>query len=96
MKSSNLMLILVAFSLIWITGCGGCNSQSEEVAVSQSEEQEEDNGEESTPTSLKEAMNEVQQAMKELNNGEEVVVVDFRELKKLMPERLLGYKRNLS
>ncbi|GAB5551086.1 MAG: hypothetical protein Sapg2KO_06770 [Saprospiraceae bacterium] len=37
--------------------------------------------------------NAISQAMKQLNNGEEVDAVDFRELKALLPERLAGMKR---
>lgn len=45
------------------------------------------------PANIQDAMNQVQDAMKQLNDGEEVEVVNFRELQKLLPEKFNGYER---
>jgi hypothetical protein len=52
-----------------------------------------DEGYNSDPKNLQEAMQNAKQAMKDLQGGEQVEVVPFRELQALLPEKLAGFER---
>lgn len=52
-----------------------------------------DEGYNSDPKNLQEAMQNAQKAIKDLQGGEQVEVVPFRELQELLPEKLAGYER---
>jgi hypothetical protein len=52
-----------------------------------------DEGYNSDPKNLQEAMQNAKQAMKDLQGGEQVEVVPFRELQELLPEKLAGFER---
>lgn len=90
-RLSFLLLLLAALSL---TACGGSSNESaendtaEETAAAASSSADSESDE---PESITEAMNEAQKALQE--SGATKEVVNFRELKKLLPESMMGMER---
>ena len=78
------------FSVLWclllgalLTTCGGDSEAPAETPETSNE----------APQSVAEAMQEVEKAVEQMNDGKAVEVIDFRELKALLPQRLLGMER---
>ena len=98
-KNCSLVLFLCFTLLAFTTNCNNSNQESE------SEESEEIDTEESNDISinindekinvsgLQDAVKNMEEALSESTNGEKVEVVDFRKLKELLPEKLLGMER---
>ena len=96
MKLKDLSFLFGCLILLFMSGCFGCNQQDEvdvEESTSSVESNSNANSESDNPANLDDALAQVKNAVQELNNGEEVEVVDFRDLKKRMPEKLLGLDR---
>jgi hypothetical protein len=90
----NVLIFLITLSCLLMYGCGG-NTETTETS---SETTTNPSGEESSsvtingePKTVDEAMGEVRKALQ--GDGELKEVVDFRELKKLLPERVLKMDR---
>lgn len=84
---------LIAFSLgLTLFACSGGSKEktnqeeaaAEEAANAVSENQ---------PANLQDAMQQAQDAMRNLNGGKQVEPINFRELQELLPEELAGYER---
>ncbi|MCO6476223.1 MAG: hypothetical protein J5I94_06365 [Phaeodactylibacter sp.] len=88
MTSRKLIIALFALSSLFYLGCGSSSSEENQNAQASAEEA---GGSSSEPKSIGEAMDEMQKAMQ--GDGEKKEVVDFRELKKLLPEDLAGMER---
>ena len=87
MKSKVLLFAAVA-TLFWM-GCMGGDSSSD----SDSNEPfttNSDNSENDEPDNVADAVNQMQDALKEMNDGKEVEVVNFRDLKELLPNKIAG------
>lgn len=69
-----------------LTACGGGSE-----APAENVREAEASGEE--PQSVAEAMKKVEEAVGQMNEGKAAEVMDFRELKALLPERLIGLER---
>ena len=97
----NMKNFLFLFAILCMTVAPACssdnstgNSDSDNTENnSDSESNASSDSENDKPASIQDAMNQVQDAMKQLNDGEEVEVVNFRELQKMMPEKVDGYER---
>ncbi len=89
MKMKNkLYFLLLAFS-IFFTACGGGNQEK----ASEPERETTTAIDDDSGNELTDAMKKVQESVEKLKDGEAVEVVDFRELRDLLPERLAGMKR---
>ncbi len=88
MTSRKLIIAFFAFSTLLYLGCG---SSSGEGSQNGQDPAEEAGGVSAEPGSIGEAMDEMQKALQ--GDGEKKEVVDFRELKKLLPEKLAGMER---
>lgn len=92
---------LFLFAILCMTVAPACSSDSSTgdsdsgntENISESESNASSETENDEPASVQEAMKMAQDAIKQLNDGKEVKVVNFRELQALMPERLDGYVR---
>ena len=87
MKSKVLLLAAVA-TLFWM-GCMGGDSSSD----SDSNEPfttNSDNSSNDEPDNVADAVNQMQDALKEMNDGKEIEVVNFRDLKELLPKKIAG------
>lgn len=92
-KLFNLLLMLAMIALV---ACGGGSdstdnneSDAEESSISSSSSS--DNNTDGEPKNLQEAMSEVKKVMEENGGGKEVV--NFRDLKELLPESMMGMER---
>lgn len=94
--------MLLAFTLLLMTVAFACSSDSNtsnnspdntEEASTGGSDGASTNADEDSPGSIQDAMKQAEDAMKQLNGGKEVEVVNFRELQKLIPEKLDGYAR---
>lgn len=83
-----LVLLTIPF---WLVSCSGGSNEKEPDQAEETTSASPDHADGSEE--LSEAMKMVQESVKQLNNGEEVEVVDFRKLKELMPEKLAGMER---
>lgn len=88
MTSKKLIIAFLCLSFALFQGCGG-SSQEENKA--QQGATEDANGPSGDPQDMEEAMNEVQKALQ--GDGAKKEVVDFRQLKALLPEKLVGLER---
>ena len=100
MKKSVLIVGLLVCVAVWLGGCGKSSDEEDmERAAKQMEEAAEKMAEAGKKMGEKmgqgvEDMTEALKMMgKALSGGEEVEPVDFRKLKKLLPEKLAGMKR---
>ncbi len=93
---------LKAFSLAFISlllfNCGGGSDQNESEENESNEEKEEGisiniNDENVNVSSLKDALENMEKTLSESADEEKVEVVDFRKLKDMLPETLIGLKR---
>lgn len=83
MTTKRFLVMAMGLIALLFMGCGG---SGQEAAGSESE-----GGSQSEPKNLSEAMDEVQKALD--GDGEAKEVVDFRELKKMLPEKVVGMER---
>lgn len=91
MTNQKLIIAFAGLCVFLYLGCGGCSQEGKtEEAAGQAESREEGGGS-GEPQNLQEAMEEVQKALE--GAGEAKEVVDFRELKALLPESLAGLSR---
>jgi hypothetical protein len=90
MKRNFLFFALAATSLFFFTACLNFSSNDSEEDTTTSSSSSSTTSTDSEPENLADAMNKVQEAMKEVNNGEEVEVVNFRELKEMLPDKAAG------
>ncbi|MEZ4917567.1 MAG: hypothetical protein R2792_00555 [Saprospiraceae bacterium] len=93
MKIVQQVLLLLFFSIF--TACGSDDSQNNSSGNSYAEEQSERSSSEQnnlkdTPKNMEEALRQVKDQMKDLQQSEPV---NFRELQALLPESLAGYER---
>lgn len=89
MITKKIIAIGLGLSIFFFAGCGGCGSSGNDSA--NATEQGSEGGTQDEPQSVQEAMNEVRDALQ--GDGKTVEVVDFRELKALLPDELAGMKR---
>ncbi len=87
-----LILPTILLGLIFFTGCANSSNESTEEDTTVEETANLDDGD-AAITGMQDAMKKMEESIKSMNDGEEVEVVDFRELKKLLPERLAGLNR---
>ena len=100
-KYLNLVLFIGVATLFFTTGCtssGENENKDPEQAEIETEDSDDDisiniNDEEINLKGLQDAMKNVEKAFSENADGEKVEVVDFRELKELLPENLIGMER---
>lgn len=92
MTTQKLIIACLSFCFLFWQGCGG-SSGTEGNAKDASGQSAAENGGGASgePKNIEEAMSEVQKALQ--GDGEKKEVVDFRELKKLLPEKLAGLER---
>ncbi len=77
-----------------LTACGGsAESATESSSASETTSSAEETPSEDPAERMAKAAGEMQEAMKKMNKGEEVEVVDFREMKKVLPESMIGLPR---
>lgn len=88
MTNQKLIIFLFALSLFAFQGCGGCSGAEDNAGQ---ETTEEAGGSSSEPKDIADAVNDMQKALQ--GDGEKKEVVNFRELKKLLPESLAGMER---
>ena len=88
MTNKKLIIACIGLGAFLYLGCGGSSSESSNTEETVSEES---GGPSDEPKDIQEAMNEVQKALQ--GDGEKKEVVDFRELKKLLPEKIAGMER---
>ena len=91
------------FLLVLFLGISGCWSNANSDSVIEEEEtttndDEDDvsvkiNDEEVSISGIKNALKDIEKSLSDSEDGEPVEVVNFRELKKLLPERLIGMER---
>ncbi|MCB9035274.1 MAG: hypothetical protein H6557_01510 [Lewinellaceae bacterium] len=91
MTNKKLIIACIGLGAFLYLGCGGSSSESSNTEETVSEES---GGPSDEPKDIQEAMNEVQKASE--GDGEKKEVVDFRELKKLLPEKIAGMERTHS
>jgi hypothetical protein len=89
MKRNFLFFALTAISLFFFTACLNFSSNDSEEDTTEASTSS-STSTDSEPENLADAMNKVQEAMKEVNNGEEVEVVNFRDLKEMLPDKAAG------
>lgn len=82
---------MVVFSLILSSCSGGSDKQTEDVPKEKLTTK--DGETKDAPTNMKEAMKDMEKAIKKIENSERVEPVNFRELKKLLPEEFANLKR---
>jgi major membrane immunogen (membrane-anchored lipoprotein) len=90
MKKSYLSIILLS-ALILLWGCG--KSGENEPADENKTETSEDSGEKTGIKGLDDFVDNMKEMEKNMKEGKAVEVVDFRELKALLPEEVEGMKR---
>lgn len=88
MTTQKSVLTGLSLCVFLFVGCGGSGSQDKESTAAE----QSPGGVQDEPQSVEEAMNQVQKALQ--GEGKAVEVVDFRELKALLPEELAGLKRS--
>ena len=97
MKTTFLSLLLfasLALTLPSCIGCGGFGANTEDNSEASTDDDNNDNsGSDGGAQNLNEAANQVQEAMKQLNNGEKVEVINFRDLKEFLPDKLAGVSK---
>jgi len=82
----HLILISSVLLLLALMSCGG----GSEAPAEAPQETETVSGD---PQSIGEAMKKVEQAVEQMNEGNTTEVIDFRVLKALLPEQLIGMER---
>lgn len=82
--------ILLSLSL-FLLACSNDPGQSS--GNSSDENQSTTSSSSDEPKNLQDAMKQMEEAVKNVQGGEKVEVVSFRELQELMPEKLNGYNR---
>lgn len=93
MNSKIILLLITLFSFVFMN-CGG---NSSETANDVTENQENASGNSAdAPKTIADAMKEAEKTMNELQGGEAKPVINFRELKEMLPEKLAGMKRESS
>lgn len=96
MKNFLFFLTLMAMTTLMACSSDKGNQQAagDDTESSTSNDSNADNGSnDGSPASIQDAMQQAKDAMKQLNDGKEVEVVNFRDLQELMPEKLNGYER---
>jgi hypothetical protein len=91
MKKLAIVSTLFPLFVLLFSACG-----SDKKADEQTSETTQQTGEEGSTetTDLTSTIKEAQEALSQLQSGQNGEVVDFRELKELLPENLAGMKRN--
>ncbi len=93
----NLLLLFVWAFLALLAACSSDGThQKEDGSPTENNSissQSDKNSGKDAPANIQEAMEQVQDAVKKMNNGEQVEVVSFRKLQELMPENLNAYER---
>ncbi len=79
----NTSLYALAFLLFLFPACSSDSSAGEAEEQTRQEE----------PTSPSDAVKQMEKAVEQMKSGKEIEVVDFRELKELMPNKLAGAKQ---
>ncbi|MCF8246884.1 MAG: hypothetical protein K9J37_17960 [Saprospiraceae bacterium] len=95
MKKS-ISALLFLFAMIFLANCSGNKEEKEQASqetAASTAESENTSSTSSEPANMAEAMKQAQDAMKNINGGEEVKTVNFRSLQELLPESLGGYSR---
>lgn len=82
------ILLLVLANLSW--ACGGSESESMDAAEQETSSETNDGNEDGTPANLQDAMSQVKDALDKAGMGQTAEPVNFRELKKLIPEEISG------
>lgn len=83
----NIPFLFALVILFGLTACGGNaaeGDQTEETTTTSSSAE---------PENLQDAMKQAEEAMKNLQNGQQTEPVNFRELQELLPEKLAGFER---
>jgi len=95
MKNSTwLFILLLGMSFAACSGDAKENKNDEENSTSATDDNSSsDKASTDEPANLSEAMQQAQDAMKNLQGGKQVAVVPFRELQEFLPEKLAGYER---
>jgi hypothetical protein len=83
MKQISILFLLALAASLAFYSCGGGKADQAEQAAEEAQEEAE--------KSVEQAMQEMQQALK--GDGEAAEVIDFRQLKELLPEKLAGMER---
>jgi len=92
MITQRLTFLLLLVAALSLTACGGSSNESSDTdATEESSASSDSDGESNEPKSVADAMNEAQKALQESGTTKEVV--NFRELKKLLPEDMMGMER---
>lgn len=91
MTNQKLIIACIGLCTFLFLGCGGCSKKDNGEETTETTNVTDEGGASSEPKNLEEAMNEVQKAMQ--GGGEPKEVVNFRELKELLPESLAGMPR---
>ena len=84
------ILLLLAFSLFYSSGCGKKNENPQD---QNTEKSVDDDNQKTGFKKLDDFVDNVKKMQKDLEEGKEVEVVDFRDLKKLLPESIEDLKR---
>lgn len=83
----NILFLSTLAIFLGLAACGGNaaeGDQTEETTTSSSSEQS---------ANLQDAMKQAEEAMKNIQNGQQTEPVNFRELQELLPEKLAGFER---
>ena len=91
MTNQKLIIACIGLCTFLHLGCGGSSKPDKAEETAGQTDTQEEGGSSSDPENLKDAMNEVQKAMQ--GDGAPKEVVNFRELKELLPESLAGMGR---
>ncbi|HHM20961.1 MAG TPA: hypothetical protein ENJ20_02955 [Bacteroidetes bacterium] len=95
----NLLFLFLTLSTLTLISCGGCGSKttgsSDTGNTSTTDKGNTDpaSAGDEAPKNLTEAMEEAKKAMKEAGLKTDVKTINFRELQKLLPEKLAGMER---
>jgi len=85
--------ILLLFSILMVACSGDQPENASDNSVNVEGTITDGNGDEVAVNSPEDISNVISNALRDLNDGQEVEAVDFRELKALLPERLAGLDR---
>lgn len=82
------MLFLTLVACSW--ACGGGGNESSDVLEEETTSETNDGNDDGTPANLQDAMSQVKDALDKAGMGQTSEPVNFRELKKLIPEEISG------
>ena len=90
MKPANYLSLLLIFALgFGVVACGGDSSEEQQAATESPADSESNNA----PQGLADALKQAEESVRQMQSGEAPEIINFRELKPLLPDDLNGLDR---